>query len=475
MPNSYTLIESIEIFNRCCDAHITLSESTIPPDCSCDLCSQPVEENETNGSSLVFIRWPFNDCVIVGERMCTCDLYGLPYVKICFNCFFQLIKVYIVVWPEHHTADMLRIIRVSQEEVTRRYRPGNVVSIRQEIDEDLLDIASQHATSACTEAEGIAVAIPIRREAHIRNMGGVPLPDEDLLDTEAVWCGVCSRPTNKTLTVTDRYGKKIKICSSCYDSAAYLIFDYTYTPDELIYYKTEKDKRTTLYMGIELEVEITNQSKANPILSSLPEFIFPKNDSSIANGFEIVSHPATYEWLLENKKKWDSILNLHIMGCRSYNTNTCGMHIHLSKVAFDQWHLYKFLHFMYNPANVSFITHLSQRLTMENIKQWSAFDNSLTVIKEKAVQRIQVGDRHTAVSLCRRNTVELRIFKGTLYPEHFWKNIEFAHALYNFSKDYSKFNMIWAVFLDYIKTNKNYYPNLYKFLWGECVIDLSIY
>jgi hypothetical protein len=39
-------------------------------------------------------------------------------------------------------------------------------------------------------------------------------------------------------------------------------------------------------------------------LKYLPNFCYAKSDSSIACGFEIVSHPCTFRWLRENADKW---------------------------------------------------------------------------------------------------------------------------------------------------------------------------
>lgn len=210
------------------------------------------------------------------------------------------------------------------------------------------------------------------------------------------------------------------ICPTCAESEGDFILPYQFNP-KFEYYKTDKDKRELLYFGIELEIESCGNNKKEAV-KSLPKFVYPKCDSSINDGFEIVSHPMTYNWLKDNCDKWNKILDLRKKGWRSYNTETCGMHIHLSEAAFGTYHLFKFMKMFYD--NTDFIIRFSQRKA-HNLQHWaSTTDHERNIIYKAKHKNMYSGEnRHTAINLSRENTVEVRIFRGTLCPPSFWKNI----------------------------------------------------
>jgi len=254
------------------------------------------------------------------------------------------------------------------------------------------------------------------------------------------------------------------ICVACCESEEYLIKPYNYNP-EFKFYKTKVDKRNLLYFGIELEVESCNSNKKD-MIKSLPDFVYVKSDSSINNGFEIVSHPMTYRWLNKYADKWNRILtNLRKKGYRSYDTTTCGMHIHLSKAAFSNFHLYKFMKMFYDNRN--FVLNISQRAA-GTLSQWASVSDSEKNIIYKAKNKAKgYEDRHTAINLERDNSVEIRIFRGTLCLPSFWKNIEFAKAMYDFSRD-SSLELINEVgFRDFVRFRRKEFFNLHDFLWSK--------
>lgn len=292
--------------------------------------------------------------------------------------------------------------------------------------------------------------------------------------SENIWeCYSCHtefpRSVNRHWVVFD--SNEEPICPDCTESNRGFVLSYNYNP-KFRYYKTDRDKHELLYFGIELEVESCGHSKKEAI-KSLPEFVYPKSDSSIRDGFEIVSHPMTYNWLQDNCDEWNKILDLRKKGWRSYNTETCGMHIHLSKEAFNTYHLFKFMKMFYN--NIDFVIRFSQRNT-NNLQHWATTTDKERNIIYKAKYKNMYGgeNRHTAVNLGRENTVEVRIFRGTLCPPSFWKNIEFTKALYDFSRDYSVKDMNEIKFRSFIRFKRKLYPNLCGFVWDRDKMVYSV-
>ncbi len=89
----------------------------------------------------------------------------------------------------------------------------------------------------------------------------------------------------------------------------------------------------------------------------------------------------------------------------------------------------------------------------------SATNSDETEQFEKIV--INNDDRYSAVNWRNKNTVELRMFQSTLNTNTFLANIEFAHALYNFSKERTVLECVnsesWMNFCTFISGNNYSY------------------
>lgn len=220
--------------------------------------------------------------------------------------------------------------------------------------------------------------------------------------------------------------------------------------------------RGTVQYGVELEVETPGGARddlAEEVISVIGEdFVVLKEDGSLDHGFEIVSAPAP---LNIHKARWDTLFEWHDKRrkLRSYDTNTCGMHVHISRAGLTQLQIGRMLVFLHNPDNAQFVKHIAQR----NPERWASF-----AAKKKHVDaKRQDGDRYVALNLRPRYTVELRIFKGTLKRESFYKNLEFAAALVAFTAPAER-SLIEAgrheEFVKFVRKNRKLYPHLDDFL-----------
>ena len=264
------------------------------------------------------------------------------------------------------------------------------------------------------------------------------------------------------------------------------ILDYNYKPDPE-FFSVEGDN-TNLYFGVELETEMRNSysgvapSVAMAMTKNVPGFIYCKHDGSLHNGFEIVSHPATFNYWKQNSKYMQALDGL-TKYCRSFRADSCGIHIHMSKAAFSGLHLAHFLHFMYN--NPSFVEFIAQRTS----NTYASFvpEERANVLNRAKTKRGNY-ERYAIVNLQNQSTIEIRIFKGNLRPDAFMKNIEFCKALYDFTNPDEldsfnikyehqldryinghvlEFNMDMSTtynvgnFIKFVADNKETYPNLY--------------
>lgn len=237
------------------------------------------------------------------------------------------------------------------------------------------------------------------------------------------------------------------------------------------FYRLPDESEDSLYFGIELEAGIhkdTNINFQQEIINKLPDCFFVHGDSSIydcnwvKDAIEIVSHPMTYKWLKKNRQQWNKILRLRKKGLLSYKTNSCGIHIHLTKSYFTEKHLYYFMIMVYRQP--VFTTLISQRKARQ-LKNWGSLTDAEDIkdLKKKAKDK-HFYKRYTAVNLSNPNTIEIRIFRGTLDECAFWKNIEYIQALIEFTKRAKRKDLTLKQFLRYVKSKRRKFQHLYKWL-----------
>lgn len=241
-----------------------------------------------------------------------------------------------------------------------------------------------------------------------------------------------------------------------------IIENYSYRPyPQFKHCKNENIKNTPFY-GIELEVENkSNKLSRSDMAERLQNsHLYFKSDGSLQDGFEIVTHPLSFNWIYEHISDFEWMLNeLKTNGFNSYDANTCGMHIHISKKSFGTWQLFRFIKF-FNEYK-EFIVTISQR-KVEQLKKWASIeDESESELIYKAKKKCGNSSRYCAINLQNSATIEIRIFRGTLNFQSFMKNIEFVDALFNYTKDSNNCTLIG--FKEYISSTSSY-SNLKKFI-----------
>ena len=251
----------------------------------------------------------------------------------------------------------------------------------------------------------------------------IPFQDELLcpacLDEQTTLCSCCGERIYKA----DNSGTDaIPLCEDCYDCYHTLpaqgINDYYFKP-EPIFYGTGKR-----YFGVELEVDEGGESDSNAervldIANTGNELIYCKHDGSLNDGFEIVTHPMTLDFH-ENNMPWAEIMEeAKKMGYLSHQADTCGLHVHVNRTTFGNTEneqeaaiarvLYFFEKFWEELLKFS-------RRTQRQLDHWAArygYKEKPKDILDHAKGHNSAG-RYTAVNLTNRDTVEFRMFRGTL-------------------------------------------------------------
>lgn len=190
-------------------------------------------------------------------------------------------------------------------------------------------------------------------------------------------------------------------------------------------------------LGIELEIDkIPNMINIkNDLFPLLNNNIYLKHDGSLRKGFELVSDPGDIYWHLQTVK-WDKIFE----ACQknkaiSHSASTCGLHIHIDKKAFGNTKLQQDLNILkllyifekFQPKIRKF-----SRRTKLQIRRWCSYIPISNYNKYKptsANSQQRDSGRYLAVNLTPNNTVEIRIFRGTLNLNTFYATLQFTDNL----------------------------------------------
>ena len=241
-------------------------------------------------------------------------------------------------------------------------------------------------------------------------------------DEHYMTCERCGRLIHSDDAYYDSDCDDIAYCHSCYSSRRrereVSIHDYFYKPEPLFYGEGYR------YFGVELEVDEAGEcdSSADTILDIANcggERVYCKHDGSLDDGFEIVTHPMTLDYHM-NEMPWDSVLDeLKRMGYLSHQASTCGLHIHVNRNAFGMTEaeqdscIARILYFF--EKHWEELLKFSRR-TPRQLERWAArygYKDKPMDILENAKKGAPSG-RYVCVNLQNYSTVEFRIFRGTL-------------------------------------------------------------
>ena len=229
------------------------------------------------------------------------------------------------------------------------------------------------------------------------------------------------------------------------------------------------------HLGFELEVEVRNTSRHEGAELAQDVFggrVYLKEDGSLNNGFEIVTHPHT---LSEYQKEfnWAGLDKIKRSGIRSWNTSTCGLHVHVSRTAFDpvripnmsieqrilkrQAHELRFMKLIYdNERQVG-------RIAGRGANHYAGFHDKGKLVR-KVKSGYQENGRYSAINTENDATLEVRVFKGSLRPERVLSALEFVTASVEYTRNLpvnGKNNALsWLRFTGYVAEHAETYPNL---------------
>lgn len=272
---------------------------------------------------------------------------------------------------------------------------------------------------------------------------------------------ICCDCTSENYNYCDNCDEYHHIDNDCpNEDTSDLIHRYSFKPAPKFHGQSNK---LSPFIGFELEVESKNGSKSEQAESIFDNFssdeIYLKEDGSLNNGFEIVSHPMTLN-VHQSKSYKSTFDSLAKLGAKSHDTSTCGLHFHLDKTKMTDTHKSRFGIFFALEKNK---LEVLARRTSEQYAKFKAKN-----IKDKK-EYSRSRSRYEAVNWENEHTVEVRIFKGTLKYETFIASMELCHAIYVFTSIKQTFctlndNQLWARFISFVNKNKDTYSNLIVYL-----------
>lgn len=224
----------------------------------------------------------------------------------------------------------------------------------------------------------------------------------------------------------------------------------------------------TYYLGMECEVSTESahtslREVAESVAGNLGEVGYLKEDSSIGRGFEIVTHPMSYEYAMDSFP-WRIYDDMRSYGMT--NSPDCGIHVHVSRTGFNgPSHVYRWLKFFYR--NGEAIQQVARRRGNSYAK-FSPAAGAWAIHHASKLERISAScgccerdgdgegrwytktaegrrrirefgepgrpDRYSAINVLNSATFEVRIFASTLYRSQAKAALGLVHATVEYTR-----------------------------------------
>lgn len=263
---------------------------------------------------------------------------------------------------------------------------------------------------------------------------------------------------------TDRY-----YCEDCYydlerEGESNMILSYHGNNGVWHPYKTDSDGENPTYMGFELEIEhkedsTKNQEEAIEIIKDNINCYLEHDGSLNYGGFEIVSEPQTYNYIMEQYEKYDTAFKKLVdLGYISHNRGHCGLHFHITApdreiredIVSRLWLIVETYKEQFEKLSrredyyfCNFLSKNNENGKLNNIYKLKQIDKT--------------GQRYLVINNRNEKTIEIRIFRGTLKAETFFADLQFVHNLFTLAYDLS----IPIEDIDWAKLIEGEYINAY--------------
>lgn len=234
------------------------------------------------------------------------------------------------------------------------------------------------------------------------------------------------------------------------------------------------DRLLAAYVGCEIEVEVGSgyaprdcAERLNNALNIGRRYAHFEEDGSLDRGFEIVTNYCGWD---RHETELAPLKNLSLLrGLTSHDTETCGLHVHLSKQDITPFQATKIDQFFADPGNISSRDRFARRtvsgseyLTTINPKdlreRHPSFDRARGLAEKKLyamTQRQSQGNHYHIVNWSPNNTVEFRLFRGTLRYETLIATLQFVQGMFWFTRECAPSAMNWPSLIAWARKPEN--------------------
>ena len=293
--------------------------------------------------------------------------------------------------------------------------------------------------------------------------GGVDDDDNTYTVSGDYWCHDC----------WDNHSRHCDNCDYDYNpnngrccSGGHSVEDYSYKPYPKFHWvENDPDADRHVFMGFELEVESDGHTYDGPeyVRSILSDLVYFKEDGSLTDGFEIVTHPMTLAYAQSIDWSWTQ--GMLDKGYRSWDRSTCGLHVHVDRRGFNgRLHQYSFtLLLMRNKA-------LSYLIAGRQGNSYASFDKDVRKeIPKQMKGEYNNAQRYCAVNVLPTSTLEVRMFRGSLKKERILAALEYVHSAVEYSRGArsgvgAEEYLTAPAYVQWLRGRKDLYPNLLSYI-----------
>lgn len=244
-------------------------------------------------------------------------------------------------------------------------------------------------------------------------------------------------------------------CEHCYYNNGHNrsgnISDYGHDQFRKGYYarefkEMEDECGVSRYFGVELEVDNgrDRDNLADDLFSEIDdsyELFKCKTDGSLGcEGLEIVTFPCSFRFMME-QYPFEDIARIAVRNdYRSHDAGTCGLHIHVSRAGLGESDMEQDLTVAKLMILFDRFWEKLVRFSRRNIEQmsWCKKPDVYTDADENGTDDEIVGkakewrDRYHAINLTNSQTIEFRLFRGTLKVSTIKASIQFVNCMIDF-------------------------------------------
>jgi len=157
-------------------------------------------------------------------------------------------------------------------------------------------------------------------------------------------------------------------------------------------------------------------------------FMYCSHDGSLEEGFEMITQPATLEYHTSIKGIYSNLFTkIHDMGYCSHDTSTCGLHVHFNRDFYEdneEVYITRLLFLVekfwdnivvFSRRNERRLDHFAKKVDMPPRDYY-----------HRANKAGRHDDHYYSINIANRDTIEFRIFKGTLNCTTFFATLQFV-------------------------------------------------